>query len=79
MVSMVTTTLGPLTVSETEVCRLVAQGFTDKQIATARKTDHRTVQAQQISAREKLGFINMDRNPRIIIARWVWENDEDFR
>lgn len=71
--------LMPLAKEETAIARLMAQGFSDDQIAKIRHRHPRTVKNQMIIIRQKLGFVNVDRNVRVLVARWVWENDSDFK
>ncbi|WP_246365519.1 LuxR C-terminal-related transcriptional regulator [Nonomuraea rhodomycinica] len=61
---------GPLTRRETEIARLVAQGLTNKEIATALVISQRTAESHIEHIMSKLGF-----HSRAQVAVWVNEHD----
>lgn len=57
----------PLSAMEWEVCRLLADGLTDQQIATAKMVSASTVRTHVGSIYRKLNVHN-----RVSAARWFW-------
>lgn len=71
--------LDPLTGEQTEIIKLIAQGYKDRQIAQIQYRNMRTLKNHIANIRARLGFTGAERNTRVLMARWVWENDPDFK
>lgn len=64
----------PLTTRQLQVAAMIARGFTDKQIAATYGIQHHTVNVHVVALAARLG-IETDKDTRVMIARWWWEND----
>lgn len=66
-----------LTDRQLEVARLVAEGYTDKQIAGKLEMAQNTVRVHVAAIVFRLGFQCGDKVSRILIARWWWKQQDE--
>jgi DNA-binding NarL/FixJ family response regulator len=67
---------GLLTPRQAEIAELVAQCYTNKQIADIFVVEEQTIKFHLSKVYEKLGFAKSDLSQRVMLARWWWTNIE---
>ena len=70
--------LEPLTKRQTKIAFLIADGFSDKEIGYKLNIASRTASNHAGQIRTKIGLDGVSRNPRVLLARWVWEKTHEL-
>ena len=70
--------LHTLTEKQTTVARLAAQGYRDAQIGEILHLTRKGASNLVMGAIASLKFTGAERNVRVLLARWIWENDKEF-
>ncbi len=67
----------PLSRREREIAALVADGYTNVQIARHLRIGPSTVKNHTRNIYAKLGIQEMQGNPRVLLARWYWREEQE--
>ncbi|HEB65339.1 MAG TPA: LuxR family transcriptional regulator [Chloroflexi bacterium] len=66
----------PLSPRERQVAALIAEGRTNAEIASRLRIGANTVKNHTRSIYAKLGIQDKPGNPRVLLARWYWREQE---
>lgn len=75
-------TLADLRPRQQQIALLMAEGYTNKAMARQTGLAYTTIRNYTqdiVHLLDLAGWLEGDRNPRVMVARWVWEMEEGMR